>query len=63
MPFPRKGLAQKRFLPRKDTTYLIKKLKLYNWLFYVSRELSGLVYGKCGTYNFVEHCLEQPIIL
>jgi hypothetical protein len=45
VPFPRKGLAKKRaFAKKTETTYVIKISKLYNWLFYVGREVSGSVY-------------------
>jgi hypothetical protein len=49
VPFPRKGLAKKRaFAKKTETTYVIKISKLYNWLFYVGREVSGSVYQNQG---------------
>ena len=44
VPFS-KGSREKRvFAQKADTTYVIKNSKLYNWIFYVGREVSGSVY-------------------
>ena len=43
VPFS-KGSREKRvFAQKADTTYVIKNSKLYNWIFYVGREVSGSV--------------------